>query len=66
MARGEKVIANDEEIIRATGRSVDEWVKLLQELGLDCRNRTAVVKHLLDECQLQLYWAHCIAHKYCG
>jgi hypothetical protein len=66
MARGEKVIANNEELARATGRSADEWIRLLQKAGLECGNRTAVVQHLLDKYRLQLYWAHCISHKYCG
>ncbi|MCD6282802.1 hypothetical protein J7J84_04250 [bacterium] len=66
MARGEKVTANDEELANATGKSTDEWIQILQDLDFDCRNRTAVVQHLMDEYELQMYWAHCISHKYCG
>lgn len=66
MARGEKVTANDEELARATGKSADEWIKILKDLGFDRRDRTAIVKYLMDEYKLQMYWAHCISHKYCG
>jgi len=58
------VLATDEELAEKTGRTRDEWFALLDENGFAEKKHGEAVEWLLDTHHLQLYWAHCIAHKY--
>jgi|GEM_PF-1827034 len=58
------VLATDEELAERTGRTRDEWFSLLDESGFADKKHGEVVEWLLDAHHLQLYWAHCIGHKY--
>ncbi len=65
MTSKKKELATNEEVAQHTGRSVEEWFGLLRDQGLTPDRLSPVVQFLTDEHGLQLYWAHCIGHKYC-
>lgn len=65
MSSKNKELATDEEVALRTGRAVQEWFGVLKAQGLTPEKLSPVVQFLLDRHNLQLYWAHCIGHKYC-
>jgi len=65
MGQRNKVLADDDEVAAQTGRTLGEWTQLIDDAGFTREQHDAIVRFLIDEHRLQLYWAHCIAHKHC-
>ncbi len=65
MSTKKKELATDEEVAQHTGHSVPEWFGMLKAQELTPVKLSPVVQFLMERHNLQLYWAHCIGHKYC-
>ena len=63
MSRKRRTLADNAEVVAATGKSVADWAAMLQSLAPPVISFSAIVDHLTRDCGLQIYWAHCIAHK---
>lgn len=63
MSRKRRTLADNAEVAAATGKSVADWSALLQSQVPPIVSFGAIVEHLTRGCGLQIYWAHCIAHK---
>jgi hypothetical protein len=63
MTHKKRHLADPPEILAATGRSIDEWASLLEEKGVDRGRAGEMANYLIDECKLQLFWAHTIAQR---
>ncbi len=63
MSRKRRTLADNTEVAAATGKSVADWAAMLQAQVPPAISFSAIVEHLTRDCGLQIYWAHCIAHK---
>lgn len=63
MTRKKRTLADNAEVAAATGKSVADWAAMLQSQVPPAVSFSAIVEHLTRACGLQIYWAHCIAHK---
>lgn len=63
MSRKRRTLADNAEVAVATGKSVAEWAAVLRANNPPAVSFSAIVEHLIMDCGMQVYWAHCIAHK---
>jgi hypothetical protein len=63
MTHKKRHLAEPPDILAATGRSIDDWASLLKEKNVPRGCAGEMADYLIDECKLQLFWAHTIAQR---
>ncbi len=61
---GKKVLPSDEEIAEKTGKSVSDWFTLIESAGYSEKKHGEIVDWLMDEHNLQLFFANSIGHRW--
>jgi hypothetical protein len=63
MSRKRRTLADNAEVASATGKSVADWASVLKANTPPTVTFNEIVECLTKDYSLQIYWAHCIAHK---
>jgi hypothetical protein len=54
----------DEQVIEKTGKSIDEWIKILDAFMAATKKSNEVVAHLQSEYNVPRYWARTLTTHY--